>query len=75
MRVYEGKIIIEAAVINCNFMLQAAAKDVPEWMKYSTVHPSGDHVQDPASTDQLSDTVKTDAPSSALLPGQSSLTM
>ncbi|CAI8025266.1 General transcription factor IIE subunit 1 [Geodia barretti] len=49
---------------------KAAAKDVPEWMKYSTVHPSGDHAQDPASTDQLSDTVKTDAPSSALLPDQ-----
>jgi hypothetical protein len=49
---------------------KAAAKDVPEWMKYSTVHPSGDHAQDPASTHQLSDTVRNDAPSSALLPDQ-----
>ena len=45
-------------------LLQASARDVPEWMKYSTVHPSGDPAQDPASsTTQFTEAAKTDAPS------------
>ena len=32
------------------FVLQTVAKDVPEWIKYSTVHPSGNLVPDSSST-------------------------
>lgn len=31
-------------------IIQSASKDIPEWMKYSTVHPSGDPALDTAST-------------------------
>ena len=52
-------------------LLQASARDIPEWMKYSTVHPSGDLAQDPASTSQLTEPVKTDTQLSPPLPGKS----
>ena len=49
---------------------QAASKDVPEWMKYSTVHPLGDLGQESTSTGTRAQHTNADTQPSVLLPGE-----
>ena len=49
---------------------QTASKDVPEWMKYSTVHPSGDLAPDTATSATATASSVEYSKLSTALPGQ-----